>query len=94
MIHTMVIHKVADFDSWLPHFEKHAEKRKPQGCVGAEVFRSADDPNNVVIMFKWKDAESFKKFGETEDLKNTMQAAGVMNQPTMMILDNAGTYAG
>jgi hypothetical protein len=45
-------------------------------------------------MFKWKDAESFKKFGQSDNLKTTMQAAGVIGQPTMMVLNNAGTYSG
>ncbi|HEY3293804.1 MAG TPA: antibiotic biosynthesis monooxygenase [bacterium] len=94
MVKALVNHKVADYNTWLPHFEKHAEKRVPAGCLKAEVFRNSDDPNNVFILFDWKDADSFKKFGESPDLAETMKAAGVMGPPTMTILESANNYPG
>jgi len=94
MVTVVVSHKVADFKRWLPFFEKHAEKRVPAGCTKADVYRTLEDPNNVTVLFNWKDAESFKRFGQSDDLRETMMAAGVLGQPTITILNAASTYSG
>jgi hypothetical protein len=57
--------------------------------VPPRLFRSADDHNEVAILFDMKDVAAAKKLAGSEDLKSTMKAAGVVDQPTMHFLEEA-----
>ena len=47
----IVRHKVKDFAAWKRAFEDHASARGTAGLSNARLFRSADDPSEVVILF-------------------------------------------
>ena len=85
----IVRHKVKDFAAWKKAFDGHAAAQKAAGLSQSRLFRSADDPNEVVILFHMKDAAAAKKFASSPDLKSTMQSAGVVDQPTMHFLEEA-----
>ena len=53
------------------------------------VFRSADDPNETIILMDYKDLNTAKTFGESADLKKTMAAAGVVDKPTIYFVEQA-----
>ena len=78
----IVRHKVKDFATWKKAFDGHATAQP-------RLFRSADDHNEVVILFDMKDAAAAKKFASSADLKSTMKSAGVVDQPTMHFLEEA-----
>jgi quinol monooxygenase YgiN len=92
MVTVVVNHKVKNFNAWLPFFEKHADQRQKYGGRGAKVYRSADDPNNVTIVFEWKDRAAFEALGQSADLAEIMAKAGVLGPPTFTFLNQAGTY--
>ncbi len=85
----IVRHKVKDFSSWKKAFDGHAGSQKSAGLTNPRLFRSTDDRNEIVILFDMKDAAAAKKFATSDDLKSTMQAAGVVDQPTIHFLEDA-----
>ena len=41
-------HHVEDFDRWLPFYKEHGEVRRAHGGTGHQIFRTTDDPNELV----------------------------------------------
>jgi hypothetical protein len=85
----IVRHKVKDFATWKKAFDGHAAAQKQAGLTKPRLFRSADDHNEVVILFDMKDVAAAKKLAGSEDLKSTMKSAGVVDQPTIHFLEEA-----
>jgi hypothetical protein len=85
----IVRHKVKDFAAWKKAFDGHANAQKDAGLTQPRLFRSADDHNEVVILFDMKDVAAAKKLAGSEDLKSTMKSAGVVDQPTIHFLEEA-----
>jgi heme-degrading monooxygenase HmoA len=70
-------------------YDEHGATRKAGGSAGGRVFRSADNPNEVVILLEWDDLEKARQFAQSEDLRQTMQRAGVVDQPDVYFLNEA-----
>ncbi len=87
MPYVLIRHKVTDYNKWKPVFDEHAATRRASGSQGGHLFRSADDPNELVILFEWNDLEAARQFVQTEDLREAMEKAGVADQPDMFFLD-------
>ena len=85
----IVRHKVKDYATWKKAFDGHAVAQSAAGLTNPRVFRSADDRNETVVLFDAKDIATAKKFASSPDLKSTMQAAGVIDQPTIYLLEEA-----
>ena len=92
MVYILVRHKVKDFDKWKPAFDEHAIIRKDEGSQGGRLFRNADNPNETFIIFKWDTIENARKFCNSEDLKNTMQKAGVIDKPDIYFLEETERF--
>jgi heme-degrading monooxygenase HmoA len=90
---TIIIkHKVRDFEIWRKQFEQQSEYRKEAGFQGTCVYKSKKDPNTVVIYTKTEEPEKVSKFLASDDLKHAMKDAGVIDQPTVMVLDECIPY--
>ena len=87
MPYLLVRHKVADYNTWKPVFDEHAATRKTSGSQGGRLFRNAHDPNETVILLEWDDLEKARQFAQSEDLRQTMQRAGVADQPDIYFLE-------
>ena len=87
MPHILIRHKVEDYAKWKPAFDEHGATRQAKGSKGARLFRNADDPNEVLILFEWDNMERARQFIQSEDLRQTMQRAGVSDQPDLYYLD-------
>jgi quinol monooxygenase YgiN len=83
----LVRHKVADYAKWKPVYDEHAATRKASGAKWAHLFRNADNPNEIVLLFEWDDLIKARKFAQSEDLIKTMQKAGVIDKPDIYFLD-------
>ena len=51
-------------------------------------LRSADDKNEIVIIFDTTDTKKAKEFATSSDLKDVMTKAGVIDVPTMYFLES------
>jgi hypothetical protein len=89
MIHVIVRHKVADYGRWKEKFDAHLSTRKAGGELGHRLFTSAEDPRDVTIFMDWDSLENARKFATSDDLKQTMQNAGVVGEPEIRFLEDA-----
>jgi len=87
MIHTIIRLKVKDYDKWKPIFDEHSATRKAGGEKGGRLFHNVDDSSEVLIYLRWETMENARKFFESEELKNTMQKAGVIDKPDIYFLE-------
>jgi hypothetical protein len=78
----VIRHKVKDYSKWRPQFDRHVKAQRSAGLTDPRVFRSSDDPNEVVILFTTNDTTKAKDFVSSRDLKSTMAKAGVVGRPT------------
>ena len=87
MPYMLVRLKVEDYAKWKPVFDEHAATRKAYGSKGGHVFRSADNPNEVVVLLEWDDLGKARQFAQSDDLRKAMQQSGVSGQPDFYFLD-------
>ncbi len=87
MPYILIRHKVADYLKWKPVFDEHGATRQASGSRGGQLFRNATDSNELVILLEWDDLEQARQFAQTEDLRQTMQRAGVADQPDVYFLE-------
>jgi len=80
-----VAHKVRDYDVWRPAFDGHAAVRAQHGLTNAEVYRGADDPNNILVVMDAPSREALLGFVSDPSLKTTMENGGVISEPTVVI---------
>jgi quinol monooxygenase YgiN len=86
MAHMLVRHKVESFAKWRPAFNEHEPARKEAGCLGAQVFRSGNDPFEVFVLLEWDELERARQFAESPELRQAMEQAGVADQPDIYFL--------
>jgi hypothetical protein len=84
----LVRHKVRDFDTWKTGYDAHAPKRADSGLAEKYLLRSADDPNEVVILLEAGSLERARAFAESPDLRQKMQEAGVVDKPDIYFLNS------
>ena len=83
----LVRHKVQDYATWKPIFDEHGTTRQASGSRGSRLFRSASDPNELVILFDWDELDNARQFAQSDDLRETMQRAGVTDHPDIYFLE-------
>ena len=86
-MYMLVRHKVEDFNKWMPVYNDHAAFRRDNGSNGAQLFRNADNPNEVLILFEWESIDKAKAFAQSENLRQKMQEAGVLEKPDIYFLN-------
>ena len=86
MIHMLVRSKVTDFDNWKPVYDAHLSARQNAGLKEEHLFRNADDPNEVILLFSAEDIDKAKAFAASDDLRQAMQRAGVNDKPDVYFL--------
>lgn len=84
----LIRHNVADYGSWKPVFDEHGMTRRANGSRGGRIFRSADDPNDVLVLLEWDDLERARLFADSDDLREALERAGVTGQPQIWFLDD------
>ena len=86
-MNTMIVHHhVRNYDAWRPAYDKHEPVRTSAGLTRGRVYRAADDPNDLVLLFDVADTERARAFAESDDLKTVMQDAGVEGKPEMYFI--------
>jgi len=83
----IIHHKVRDFAVWKSAFDDHESAQTAAGMTNARVFQSADDPNEVTILFDVADIARAKEFASSAELKTAMEGAGVVSAPSFHYLE-------
>lgn len=76
MIYVLGKLKLESYDKYKPFFDKRSAAREESGSKEAHLFRNSDNPNEVLILFKWDNKENAKKYMESDDLRKYLQNAG------------------
>jgi quinol monooxygenase YgiN len=79
MASMFVRHKVTNFDNWKREYD--AFDKKAHGVIAASVYRDADDPSTIIVTHTFKDVSTAKEFTNSDDLRSTMERAGVQGPP-------------
>ncbi len=91
MIHVIMRHKVADYGRWKEAFDAHLNTRKAGGEIAARLLLSVEDPRDVTLVMDWDGLDRARKFAASDELKQTMQKAGVIGEPEIRFLEDAFT---
>ena len=83
----IVHHAVRDYGAWRPAYDAHEAARRAAGLTNGRVFRSTEDPNDILILFDTSDRRRAEEFGGSDDLKSAMQNSGVIGQPKIRFAD-------
>ena len=83
----LIRHRVRAFSEWKRGYDAHLPKRAEAGLIEKYLLRSANDPNEVVLLFEAKDLNRAKVFVESADLRETMQKVGVLDKPDVYFLN-------
>ena len=89
MVFVIARHSVTDYAKWKQAFEGAIAMRKAGGEKSIRIFRTIDDPNNLVLLMEWDNLENCQKYMQSEDLQKAMQEAGVTGQPDIYFLNEA-----
>lgn len=90
MPYLIIRHKVEDYDRWKPTFDDHGLTRAEFGSTGYQLLRSDCDPNELIMMFEFNDLDKARALVTSDDLRETMQRAGVADQPDIYFLEEIG----
>ena len=87
MSNVLVQLQTKDYAIWRPVFDELAGLRKSYGCLGGQLFRRTDQPNNVAVLYEWNSAENARRYFESPELREGMKRAGVQGPPEVVFLD-------
>jgi len=85
----LVRHTVKDFATWKTGYDAHAGARASAGLTSIGLWRNHHNPNEVVAVLRAQDMAKAQALFGSEDMRQTMVAAGVIGQPDVTILDEA-----
>ena len=86
IMYLLIRHKVSDFAKWKPVYDGHLSARQKAGLKEEHLFRNADDPNEVLLLFSVEDFDKAKAFITSDDVRQTMERAGVSDKPDIYFL--------
>jgi len=86
MNYVIIRHKIAGFGKWKPIYDAHASARAAAGLKEERLLRNVDNPNEVVLLFSAQDLNKAKEFAGSDDLRQKMQQAGVLDKPDVWFL--------
>lgn len=87
MVHVLIRHKVSDFNHWMSVFDSVHDMRRAGGELGARLFRTPGDPQELNLLCEWESLEQARQFFQAPALKNTMRLAGVVGRPDIEYME-------
>jgi len=91
MITIIVQHTVRDYDTWKSVFDEHEATRRRHGATGHQIYRGADDPNQVTIVNQFPTREQAEAFATDPSLPEAMKRGGVTGEPRVTVAREAET---
>ena len=87
MAHVLFRHTVESYAKWRPAFNEQAGLREEAGAIGDPmVFRSGDNPFEVLVLMEWEELEKARQWVASDTLKEAMAESGVNDEPTIFFL--------
>jgi hypothetical protein len=82
----VIRYQVESFDTWKAVFDEQTAIRRAHGSRQERVFRHVVNTNEVLIYLEWDDGERAWLFARSDDLRESMVRAGVIDHPDVWIL--------
>jgi len=86
MNYILIRHKIADFGKWKPAYDADASARAAAGLKEERLLRNIDNPIEVILLFSAQDLNKAKEFAGSDDLRQKMRQAGVIDKPDVWFL--------
>jgi heme-degrading monooxygenase HmoA len=83
----VVQHKVSDFDTWKAVFDEDESRRREHGAQRHWVYRTVEDPNDVVVAVEFSSADAARSFVQDPGLRGAMERGGVQGEPHVHLRD-------
>jgi heme-degrading monooxygenase HmoA len=87
MPYMLIRHKVKDYTKWKSVFDAHKDMRKSGGEKTYQIFHTANNPKNLVLLFEWDNLENGRQFVKSKELRQAMREAGVSDKPEFYFLE-------
>jgi quinol monooxygenase YgiN len=78
--------QVTDFDTWYAEYQQMHPTRASYGERGHDLYRDADDPNVVVVVFAWDDLANARRYFEGDELAASVSRARAAGAPEVRYL--------
>ena len=75
--------KVKDFNVWHTSYNANEKNRASAGITNGRVFRSPDDPNEVVILQDVADVSKARTWLSSNEMKSVMEKSGIVGSPSI-----------
>ena len=75
--------KVQDYSTWRTAFDGREKGRVTAGITNGKVYRSAEDPNDVIVLGDVADVAKARSFLGSDELKAAWQKSGVQGAPNI-----------
>jgi heme-degrading monooxygenase HmoA len=90
MAFVLIEHRVGDFETFKKVYLDDEERRRRCGSKGGKVYRSSEDPNEVIILLEWDDARRAQGWADSLELHEAMQwSTSNVATPRVTVLDVA-----
>lgn len=84
---------IGELDQFLAVFASEGhDKRWEHGCLGAEVYTRAGEPDRVMVLLEFPDEEAFEGFRDDPTAPPIMRKGGAQGPPTFTLLQRAATF--
>ncbi len=87
MPYVLLQHTVESYDEFKAIYDADGRYRKRRGSHGARLFRSADDPNVLVMLFEWDTLEKARTFASSGELVDAMKWASAIGDWKLTVLE-------
>lgn len=75
--------KAKDFNTWHTSYKGNEKNRVSAGITKSKVFRSSDDPNDVLILQDVTDVAQARTWYGSSEMKAAMEKSGVVGSPSI-----------
>jgi hypothetical protein len=86
----LIQQRVSNYTAWKRVFDEHTHARTANGCLGARVFRNADDPSETLVLLTWDTLVRARLFAQSDDLYESIDRAVVAGRPGLWLLEEPG----
>ncbi len=88
MPYILIRHKIKDYAKWKPVFAVNGLNRRAMGSLGSQLFRCADNPDELVILLEWDDLEGAREYIQSDDFREALERGGISDEPDVYLLGN------
>ena len=86
--YVLVRARVRNFEAWKQAYDAHLSVRQEYGLGEEHLLRGADDPYDLVLLFKASSLDRAKAFMSNPAVGEAMQKSGVVGKPDVTFLNS------